>query len=232
LIALVGSVFVASLLGSAHCAGMCGGFVCFYAGADARVRPLAHLAYNGGRLLSYATLGALAGVLGAGVEQAGATVGIGRAAGVVAGAMMVLWGVARLLETLRLPLPRLARVPAPALAPLMRAARAWPAELRGLAIGLLSTLLPCGWLYVFAASAAATGSAARGALVMVVFWSGTLPVMAGLGFAAQRLFGPLRSRLPVLTASALVVIGLLTVAGKFHPAHMHTESSVSGHVCP
>ena len=32
--ALVATVFVASLLGSVHCAGMCGGFVTFYAAAD------------------------------------------------------------------------------------------------------------------------------------------------------------------------------------------------------
>ena len=31
-IALIASVFVAALLGSAHCAGMCGGLACFVAG--------------------------------------------------------------------------------------------------------------------------------------------------------------------------------------------------------
>ncbi|HEY0971648.1 MAG TPA: sulfite exporter TauE/SafE family protein, partial [Gemmatimonadales bacterium] len=69
------AVLVASLVGSPHCAGMCGPFVCFYAGAGAGARPVArwaaHAAYNGGRLLSYLALGALAGTLGAGLDAAG-----------------------------------------------------------------------------------------------------------------------------------------------------------------
>jgi hypothetical protein len=38
--------------------------------------------------------------------------------------------------------------------------------------------------------------------------------MAGLGLALQRLSGPLRQRLPVMTAAFVVVIGLLTAAGR------------------
>ena len=61
MIALAGSVLLASLLGSPHCAGMCGGFVCFYSGQDGRGQTRAHAAYNLGRLVSYLVLGLLAG---------------------------------------------------------------------------------------------------------------------------------------------------------------------------
>ena len=54
---------------------------------------------------------------------------------------------------------------------------------------------------------------------MAAFWAGTVPVLAGVGALAQRAAGPLRARLPVLTAALLVVLGVLTVAGKFQPAH-------------
>jgi sulfite exporter TauE/SafE len=67
---------------------------------------------------------------------------------------------------------------------------------------------------------------------MAAFWAGTLPVMAGLGFLAQRALGPLRRRLPVVTAAALIVIGLLTVAGRMNaPVHctMHHGSAHVGH---
>jgi sulfite exporter TauE/SafE len=67
---------------------------------------------------------------------------------------------------------------------------------------------------VFVAAAGATASPFWGGLVMVAFWAGTVPVMAGLGLAAQSLLGPLRRRLPVVTAAALVVLGLLAMAGK------------------
>ena len=57
------AVLGASLLGSVHCAAMCGGFVCLYSGTGASRHKGAapHAAYNAGRLVSYLLLGALAG---------------------------------------------------------------------------------------------------------------------------------------------------------------------------
>ena len=214
--ALLASLFVAALAGSPHCAGMCGGFVAFYAGQEGGRRALAHVAYNAGRLVSYALLGVVAGLLGSGLERVGATAGVSRAAALVAGALMVLWGVATIAATLGARLPKLPGPPLAGrgIAAALRALRAQPAPLRALAIGLLSTLLPCGFLYVFVAAAGATASPLWGALVMVAFWAGTVPIMAGLGLAAQSLFGPLRRRLPIVTAAGLVVLGLLTMAGR------------------
>ena len=65
------AILVASLLGSVHCAGMCGGFVCFYA-AGARTTLATHVAYNLGRLVSYLLLGVMAGLVGMSVDRAGA----------------------------------------------------------------------------------------------------------------------------------------------------------------
>ena len=72
MIALVVSVFIAAFLGSAHCAAMCGGLACFVAGDTHAARATA--AYNGGRLIAYAILGAIAGTIGAGFDQAGSIV--------------------------------------------------------------------------------------------------------------------------------------------------------------
>ena len=58
---------------------------------------------------------------------------------------------------------------------------------------------------------------------MGVFWLGTVPMMAALGLGLQRGLGPLRTRLPAMTSIALVVIGLLTVAGKFTPLSAREE---------
>src|SRR5258706_14881508 len=101
MIAMVGSILAASLLGSAHCAGMCGGFVVFYSGqsGDSR-RGLAHAAYNGGRLVSYATIGALAGGLGSGIQHAGARIGVSHAAAIVSGGIVVLLGGAPIRRAL------------------------------------------------------------------------------------------------------------------------------------
>jgi len=88
------------------------------------------------------------------------------------------------------------------------------AIVRASTTGLLTTLLPCGWLYAFVAAAAGTGRVDRALLTMGVFWLGTLPMMLAVGYGVQRLSGPLRTRLPVVTATAVVVMGLLSIAGK------------------
>ena len=218
---LIATVLGASLLGSAHCAGMCGGFVGFYTGTTPgpRRRPLllAHLAYNGGRLGVYAALGAAAGALGAALDTTGGVLlGIQRTAAIVSGVLITLWGARSLLEVLGARVPRLG---APAgLRSLagrgIGAVATAPPLLRALVVGLATGLLPCGWLYVFLATAAGTGSALGGAVLMAVFWAGTLPAMLTLGLGLQVLAGPLRRHVPAVCAIAMIVVGLLAVAGR------------------
>jgi hypothetical protein len=85
---------------------------------------------------------------------------------------------------------------------------------RALVIGLLTALLPCGWLYAFAIIAAGAGSAVWGAAVMAAFWAGTVPVLVSLGVGVQALTGALGRRLPLATALILVVLGLYTVGDR------------------
>ena len=221
--ALALTVLAASLVGSLHCAGMCGGFVAFYTGAGGRRQGLGHAAYNIGRLAAYATLGALAGALGAALDLASAPAGIQRGAAVLAGALIALWGTRTLLETAGV---RMARLEPPAalrgaVARGVAAVAAQPPVTRALVIGLLTGLLPCGWLYAFIVTAAGTGDPLRGAGLMAVFWLGTLPVMAGLGVAVQALAGSLRRWVPAVCAVAMIVVGLLAVAGRARAPERH-----------
>lgn len=213
--ALFWAVFGASLLGSLHCAGMCGGFVTFYAGADRSrgwMKSLSHVAYNGGRLLTYTMLGVMAGIMGRVLDLAGEAAGFQRTAAIVAGALMILWGLIMLLQVRGMKLD--AHVPAFAqrfVSAALGQLGARPPVVKALALGLLSTFLPCGWLYAFAITAAGTGDPIIGALVMAAFWLGTLPIMLSLGLGIQALAGPLRRHLPTLSALILIVIGALTV---------------------
>ncbi len=215
MIALYGAVLAASLLGSLHCAGMCGGFVAFYAGADQSAglsRIASHTAYNGGRLVAYGLLGAAAGALGAALDLAGAAAGLQRGGALVAGGLMILWGLMMLLQIRGLQIG--ARLPSGIqrlLGRLLGGIGGKPPVIRALTLGLLSALLPCGWLYAFAITAAGTGHPALGSLVMAAFWLGTVPVMLGLGFGVQFLAGPLRRHLPLVSALVLIAIGAYTV---------------------
>ena len=217
---LIAAVFLASVLGSLHCAGMCGAFVAFaVSGAEDATRgrrAMLNAAYQGGRLITYVVLGAAAGSVGALLDLGAALAGISRAAMVLAGAVMVLFGVIAVMHamgrrTLRMPVPGFMQK---LLSAGHRAAMSLTPLRRALVIGLLTTLLPCGWLYAFAAAAAGTASPGFGALTMAVFWLGTLPVMVSLGVGVQQLTGRLGRRLPHVTAVLLIAVGLWTLIGR------------------
>jgi len=217
MITLLGSIFAASFLGSLHCAGMCGGVVAFLAGsAQSGVRSQTQIAYHGGRFLSYSLIGVIAGSVGAALDLGGNAVGLGRVAMVLAGGLMVTYGAIMLLRVrgkrVQLPVPGfLQRIYQTGFS---KVAQRGP-MLRGLCLGLLTAFLPCGWLYLFAAGAAATGSPWWGALSMMVFWAGTVPVLAAVGVGVQKLAGPLQRHVPSFSAVLLVVVGLMAVFGRF-----------------
>jgi sulfite exporter TauE/SafE len=219
--ALVVGVVVSSLLGSLHCAGMCGPLVAIYAAGPSREAPLArrllaHASYSLGRLSAYAVLGALSGAAGATLDRAGALAGVARTAAIVSGSLIVIWGAAALLAARGVRVGRL-EAPAPmkrALAAVMRAVAPRPPAVRAVILGIASGLLPCGWLWAFVVTAAGTGSPYGGALVMAAFWAGTLPVMLAVGETVRAAAGPLARHVPAACAVLLVVLGLWTVVGR------------------
>lgn len=231
---LISAVFAASLLGSLHCAGMCGAFVAMAtlpgperpstAESSSFVRRMLHTqsraalnaSYNLGRLLTYITLGAIAGTLGAALDLGGSLVGLQRAAAIIAGACMIVFGLLAVLRTCGVAIPRM---PLPrGLTTLAKAAHGrvfdFPPALRALSLGLLTTLLPCGWLYAFVITSAGTAHPLPAMLTMAAFWAGTLPVLVSLGVGLSALTGSLRRHVPLATSLLLVVVGLATVLGR------------------
>ena len=224
------SAFGAALLGSAHCAAMCGAMAC--ASADVSAEPgerfRASSAYHGARLAAYMLLGAVAGAAGAGIDSTIAVQGIIRPAALIAGVVLILWGSLRAIELagVRVPhwvTPEFARS---LIAPALRGVAQRRPLTRALLLGAVSPLLPCGWLYAFVASAASTGAAFDGALVMGAFWAGTVPALAAVTLGLHRVLGPARRFVPLVTAIALVAVGSITVARALQPGnppvHRHT----------
>jgi sulfite exporter TauE/SafE len=206
-IALVGAAVLASLAGSVHCAAMCGPFAAMAGSGGGRGAPLA---WSLGRLAVYLLLGALAGAIGAGVDLAGDLLAVQRAAAILAGLLVLAMGLLQLLAAFgaRVPAPGSGRLVRRALVPLQRRRPATRAAL----LGLLTAALPCGWLYAFVIAAAGTGGAGRGALLMGGFWLGTVPMMLGIGALARPLAARLGRRRPLITAAALVLLGLTAIA--------------------
>jgi sulfite exporter TauE/SafE len=78
-------------------------------------------------------------------------------------------------------------------------------------LGMLNGFIPCGFVYFFAAFAAATSSPLMGAAVMLVFGLATVPVLFTVGFFAGLVKQMKYREAAVKIAGALVVLyGLFT----------------------
>jgi uncharacterized protein len=212
--------FVAGMFGSLHCVGMCGPIVLAYATqrraaqADAPRGVLAtlpmHLLYNGGRVLSYAAVGAVVGALGGTITSLR---GIGVWVSVVAGVVTIVAGVLLLgifsTSSLwkggerswfrRFHLRTIGRVLA------LRSPGA------PLLIGLLTPFLPCGLLYAMVISAAATGSAWNGAMMMLAFGAGIVPALLATGIASSFFGTRLRASANRIAAFTIILMGILLI---------------------
>ncbi len=240
-------VFTASLLGSLHCAAMCGGFACLYgsdsagnsAGARAArsgaapPRLTGHVAYHGGRLAAYASLGALAGALGASLDQFGALGGVQRTASIVTGALLLVWGAALLAQAFNVRvLPTLVSgaVPESAARLMGRAlllVQQRTVGVRALMLGVLTGLMPCGWLYAFVVTAAGTGSAVRGAAFMTLFWIGTVPALVAVAVGMRRASGRLQRSLPVVSAVIVIGFGIASLGNRMGASAAHASHNES-----
>jgi sulfite exporter TauE/SafE len=200
------ALFLVGLLGGTHCVGMCGGIVgALSMGGPARWSL--HLAYNAGRILSYAAAGAIAGALGAASLGLEGQIPVRLLLYLLANLMLValglyLLGITRALAFTERLGQRLWRV----VQPLTR--RFLPARHVGQAfpLGLLWGWLPCGLVYSALTSALTAGSAGRGALLMLAFGLGTLPNLLLAGIVLARLNEFVR-RPWVRNASGLLVLG-------------------------
>jgi sulfite exporter TauE/SafE len=188
------------LCGSLHCAAMCGPLV--IAGCGNLPHPRrAVVGYFAARLFSYAVVGALLGHLG---QHALCRLPFDRAGDLalagVAG-LATLRAVALWREPPAAPLIPLGRRSAGARSPV----RDWLASLvprRGLGLGLVTAVLPCGMLVPAWLLAASTGRALDGAVVMATFAVASAPgLLAPL--AGTRLYDRARRALPRRAHAAL-----------------------------
>jgi hypothetical protein len=220
------AAFLVGLLGSSHCLGMCGGIVsALTLGAQPRQRSFLSilpylLSYNTGRLLSYAVAGALVGALGAGLAMTGELRAVARY--VSAGFMIALglyiagwWPGLQQLEKWGGVLWRRIEPLSRRLLPVNRPGKAF-------VIGTLWGWLPCGMVYSVLAWSLTAGSAQQGALLMLAFGLGTLPMLLAVGAAAGMLSRFVRRRgVRQVAGLSLLLFGVVMLVAQpaGHGAH-------------
>lgn len=180
------SIITIAFLGSfGHCIGMCGGIVIAYSSTkvdgswDKKIQTIAHLLYSFGRVTTYSFMGAIFGFIG----------GVATFNNVANGSLLIIAGVAMVLTGLSL----LGKIKFLTLIEHSVSKSQWyQTNFRKLlhsdslfsfyVLGMLNGLLPCGFVYFFAITAASTGDPLYGALVMAIFGLSTIPALFSLGF--------------------------------------------------
>lgn len=209
------AAFASGLLGTVHCAAMCGGIATSLSTGQRDGLWMAALP-NFGRVLGYAMAGAIVGGLGGGLLGIARVPELGMAMRAMVGIVLVIAGL-RLLDY-RGRLPNFGGGTGARLwqwlAPLR--ARAWPADTVGkrLALGMVWGWMPCGLSTTLLAAAWLQASPVHGALTMAAFGIGTLPMMIPLTWAGARIGQRLqRGGLRIAAGGLVIGTGLLTLAG-------------------
>ena len=213
------------LVGSLHCAAMCGPLVLAVTAAGGARRSLAasRLVYHVGRLGIYCVMGLVFGAAGKSLALAG----LQRWLSLLAGAALLGGLLLSSRVALKTPVARLVVKLKSAFSRLLRQ-RTLASQF---ALGAINGLLPCGLVYIAAAAAAATGALLEGTLYMAMFGLGTLPMMLGLGLVSPRLRALAIPRMQKLIpiSVALVAVLLLLRGMSLGIPYLSPDLAVAGH---
>ena len=200
---------VFGLLGSFHCIGMCGPIaVALPFSTESRSKMIiGRLLYNGGRTITYALFGLVAGLLGEALRLTDYQQMLSIVAGVVILIMIVLPSkFARKILPARLSTYLYQRLD-----------RAW-ARVTGkrgplslFLIGILNGFLPCGLVYLALAGAMGSASITSSVMYMVLFGVGTTPVMFATSFVGPVLGVKARRSLQRIIPIGATVLALLLI---------------------
>ena len=224
-------VFLAGILGTAHCLGMCGPLALrLSADSSSGRQALARqFLYSFGRILTYTFLGLLTGFCGQwAARNSAALINVPAALAVLAGSVLI-WqgmretGLAARLRWLLLPRSMASAPQAPQQTFACGASLLFAPFFRGqgytgaLLAGICTGFLPCGLLYGMLTLAASTHHALLGGLTMLVFGLGTTPLMTLAGLSGQLLGVGSRRRLLAAAAWCLLLTGCVSlVRGMSH----------------
>ncbi|HSX87885.1 MAG TPA: sulfite exporter TauE/SafE family protein [Pseudomonas sp.] len=209
------SALILGLLGGGHCLGMCGGLMSALTLAIPAERRAQRfqllLAYNLGRIFSYAAAGLLLGLAGWALNNSPAAMLLRIIAALLLIAMGLYlagwWSGLTRIEALGRGLWRYIQPLTRRFMPVTN----WP---RALILGGLWGWLPCGLVYSTLLWASSQGNALDSAALMLAFGLGTLPVLLATGMAAERLSALLRERGVRMAGGVLVTLfGLWTLPG-------------------
>jgi sulfite exporter TauE/SafE len=198
-----------------HCIGMCGGFIVAYSSAkidntmNISSQLIRHSAYNMGRVSAYVILGMIFGAIGSLIAW---NMNLHGALFIIAGILMVITalgmvGLSKFIHVLEHSFTSL-----PWFKQLFSNLIKNKSISSFFALGVMNGFFPCGFVFFFAAKAAASASIIDGGLIMAVFGLTTVPTLLALGqsvsFMRQIAFRQMMNRIASL---AIFIYGLYSI---------------------
>ena len=226
------SALVLGLLGSFHCIGMCGP-IAFLLPLDRRnksKRMFQLLSYHTGRLLTYGLLGFVFGLLGKSLNL----FGIQQQLSIIIGVIMIVMILipSKILNRYHFSKPIYSLV-----AKVKNAMGVYLKKKSSktfFTLGFLNGLLPCGLVYMAVFGALASGGATYGALYLVLFGLGTIPLMTVAIYLGNFLKGKAKQNILKAIPVFVVIIGLLFILRGMglgikyiSPSEMVTEQQIN-----
>ena len=203
------SAFVLGLLGSFHCIGMCGpiAFLLPLNRTNRSKRIFQVLSYHIGRLLTYGLLGFIFGLVGKSLNLFG-----------IQQQLSIIIGVSMIVMIL-IPSKIFSRYnfSKPLYSVVSKVKNTMGVYLKRknsktfFILGFLNGLLPCGLVYMAIFGAVASGGATYGALYLVLFGLGTIPLMTLAIYLGNFLKGKAKQNILKTIPVFVVVIGLLFI---------------------
>lgn len=207
--AILLSALVLGLMGSFHCAGMCGPIAIALPlhGNTIPQKIFGGSLYNIGRTITYGIMGAIFGLLGQGISM----IGFQQKISAIMGSIMIISVLFPALfnNGYRLDKNWLSLVGK------LKKSIGEMFSIRSFSslffIGLLNGLLPCGLVYMAIAGAIGTGNAVQGTLYMILFGLGTIPMLLTISVAGNMMSQAIRGKINKLIPVLVVVVGLLFI---------------------
>ncbi|MCX6291007.1 MAG: sulfite exporter TauE/SafE family protein [Bacteroidetes bacterium] len=200
------TAFLVGFLGSFHCIGMCGPIAMALPldKTSSSAMLTGRLLYNSGRIITYSILGLAFGMIGHTIAMAGFQKNLSIAAGI----LILVVAVISLAWTKINSFSFILAGYTTGLKNTFRKLFGQRSRTTLFLIGIVNGLLPCGFVYLALAGAAASGNFFDGMAYMLFFGFGTLPVMLSLSVAGNILgfrFRKYISKATPFVAAALAV---------------------------
>lgn len=203
------TAFLLGLAGSMHCVGMCGPIV-FVLPIDRTKKTMMLwqlFLYQLGRVLSYAFIGLLFGFVGKGLYLAGFQQRISILMGVLM--IVIVLIPTRIFNNYNFskPMYRLIQTVKKKMGEYLKK----KSSKAIFSLGIFNGFLPCGLVYMALLGSVGTGTEVLGAIYMLLFGLGTIPLMVAVFFAGNFVSLSIRKKIQRAIPVFVVVIGVLFI---------------------